>query len=157
MVKMHMSEWKYDFLGRYDNFLYARKDKINRYYILFLFFYKDYFLNKLITKLMRHGRKWISLKCVRQALWLLKKILGFQPFFFFKHISFRMRQLFKIQKTTIRKTKIIHLPLLLKSHNQVTYGINHLLSCAKQLCKSEKKNISEALCIILLNCFVSRA
>jgi len=150
-----MSALKYELLGRYDNFLCSRKDKLNRYYVFFLFFYKDYFINKIINKIMRSGNKYLALSVFRKALFFLKKKIGFQPFFFFKNLSFSMRQIFKVQKSIIRQIKITYLPLILKPHNQVTYGINHIIKSASQLVIDEKKAMSDALCIVLLNCFIS--
>ena len=77
-----MSAKKYELLCRYDSFLHVRKEKTYRYYILFLFFYKDYFIYKIINKLMKAGHKQIALYIMQDALIQLKYLLGFQPFFF---------------------------------------------------------------------------
>lgn len=153
MVKLHMSELRYSFLVKYDYLLCNRKDKA-MHYMLFLFFYRDYFVSKMITKLMRRGRKGLAFNVLAGALFLLKKLLGFQPFFFFKHIAFNMRQLFKIRKVLLRQTKSIYYPMLLKPHNQVTYGINHLIKSSNELVLFEKKTMKESLCIVLFNCFL---
>lgn len=155
MVKIHISEHKYSSLSRFDDLLINRQNKLNRYYVFFLFFYSDFFVYKIINKLMFHGKKSVALSLFRKSLSYLKSFLGFQPFFFFKHISFKMRQLFKIQKTLIRQSKSIYLPLLLKPHNQIIYGMNHLISCAKQLSLEEHLDISYSLSIVWLNSFIS--
>ena len=103
---------------------------------------------------MRRGRKGLAFNVLAGALFLLKKLLGFQPFFFFKHIAFNMRQVFKIRKVLLRQTKNIYYPMLLKPHNQVTYGINHLIKSSKELVLFEKKTMKESLCIVLFNCFL---
>lgn len=155
MVKIHFSETKFNLLNKYDSLLISRKNLHEKYYLLFLFFYRDYFIYKLVNKLMYNGEKLIALHILRSSLLMLKNIIGFQPFFLFKHICFKMRQLFKIQKKVIRQSKTFYLPLLLKPHNQVTYGINHIIKCSKQLSLEEKKPIHICLCIILLNSFIS--
>jgi ribosomal protein S7 len=154
MIRFPNSNIKYDMLHRYDSFLSSKKYKIDRYYIYFLFFYKDYFLFKLINKLMKKGAKSAAIKVVRKSFFLLKQLLGFQPFFLFKHIAFQMRQLFKIQHTVIRSSLNIYYPLFLKPYNQISYGINHIVSGALQLKSEEKLVFPLALCIVLLNCFV---
>ncbi len=92
------------------------ENSVNRYYVLFLFFYKDYFIGKIVTKLMKAGGKARAFIIFKNALFRLKRLLGFQPFFFSKHISFRMRQLFKVQTKTIRERNVTYLPLLLRPH-----------------------------------------
>jgi ribosomal protein S7 len=154
MVRVHMSAKKYELLSRYDRFLNIRKDTTFRYYVLFLFFYKDYFVYKIINKLMTAGHKHKALFVLKCALLRLKEILGFQPFFFFKHITFRMRQLFKVNTRVIR-SKVTYYPVVLRAHNQVTYGISHLIKSSRQLCKEERHAMHDALSIILLNSFIS--
>jgi ribosomal protein S7 len=154
-TRKHYGEKQYALSLRFDDLLNVRKDKVNRYFVFFLFFHKDYFVNKLITKIMRSGHKMIALSILKKALFHLKQVFGFQPFFFFKHVAFRMRQLFKVQKTTIRNIKNIYLPLFLKPHNQVSYGINHIMKCAREIAEEEHKTMSDASCVVLSNCFVS--
>jgi ribosomal protein S7 len=103
---------------------------------------------------MVRGRKLLALNVLKGALFLLKKLLGFQPFFFFKHIAFNMRQIFKIRKVLLRQTKVTYYPMLLKPHNQVTYGINHLIKCSKELVLFDNKTMMESVCIVLFNCFL---
>jgi ribosomal protein S7 len=152
MVNVHMSARKYKFLHKYDSLLISRK---HRYTMFFTFPYRDYFVYKIINKLMSDGKKWLASHVSRQALIATKQAIGFQPFFLFKHISYSMRQLFKIQKTIVRQQKEYYLPLLLKPHNQVTYGINHLILCAKQLAREDKISIANAPSIVFLNSFIS--
>jgi ribosomal protein S7 len=158
MVKTHVSELRYRVLSKYDSISTSRK---NKYTMLFLFFYKDYFLYKLLNKLMRNGNKYIALSILRQSLFILKQYIGFQPFFLFKHVSFRMRQLYKIEKKTVRRrnmdkeSKVYYRPLSLMPHNQIAYGINNLIICAKQLVRDEKQHMSKALSIVFLNSFIS--
>lgn len=123
-------------------------------FICYSFFYKDYFVCKLINKLMRKGKKAVALSVIKHSFFLLKRKLGFQPFFYFKHIIFQMRQLFKVQKTVLRQVNVTYFPLLLKPSNQLNYGINHIVKGADQLVRDEKLKISDAISIILLNCFV---
>lgn len=103
---------------------------------------------------MRNGKKDISFFIFRKCLYLLKYFFGFQPFFFFKHIAFKMRQLFKIQTKLIRKTRLFTLPLLLSPHNQITYGINHIIRCARQVVSDEKVEFHVGLYIVFINCFI---
>ena len=56
-----MSEIRYQNLLKYDHLLHNKKDKA-MYYILFLFYYRDYFVIKLTNKLMRRGRKDLAYK-----------------------------------------------------------------------------------------------
>jgi ribosomal protein S7 len=155
MANIHLSEHKYRFLQKYDVLLLSRK---NRYTMLFLFFYKDYFIYKILNKLMVDGNKYVAIAILRASLLQLKNYLGFQPFFIFKHVSFRMRQLFKVQKTIVgykdRESKEYYMPFLLKPHNQITYGINHLVACAKQIALEEHMPMPNAMSIVLLNSFV---
>jgi ribosomal protein S7 len=153
MVKLHMSERRYSLLLKYDHLLCNRREK-SLYYMFFLFFSRDYFVSKIVTKLMRRGRKDLALKTLKGALFLLKQLLGFQPFFFFKQIAFNMRQLFKIRKVLLRQTKSTYYPMLLKPHNQVTYGINHLIRSSKDIVLFEKRTMKESLCYVLFNCFI---
>lgn len=102
---------------------------------------------------MRKGKKELSFFLFRNCLFQLKTFFGFQPFFVFKHVSFKMRQLFTIQTKLIRKAKLYTLPLLLTPGNQITYGINHLIKCAKQIVVEEHTTFSVALSIVLLNTF----
>ncbi len=155
MVKTHVSETRFAFPEKYDSFLADRRNSVNRYYVLFLFFYKDYFIGKIVTKLMKAGGKARAFIIFKNALFRLKRLLGFQPFFFSKHISFRMRQLFKVQTKTIRERNVTYLPLLLRPHNQVNYGINHVIKCAHQVASTDKKTMPDALCVVLLNCFIT--
>ena len=148
-----MGEVSYNMLAKYDYLLCNKKDKA-MYYILFLFFYRDYFVSKIITKLMRRGLKGLAFNVFEDALFLLKKLIGFQPFFFFKHIAFNMRQIFKVRKVLLRQTKTSYYPMLLKPHNQVTYGINHLIKSSNELVSFENLNIKSSLCLVLFNCFV---
>ena len=148
-----MSELKYGLLLKYDHLLWNRQEK-SIYYMFFMFFSRDYFVSKLITKLMSRGRKELALKVLKGALFLLKQLLGFQPFFFFKQIAFNMRQLFKVRKVLLRQTKATYYPMLLKPHNQVTYGINHLIRSSKELVLFENRTMKESLCIVLFNCFL---
>jgi ribosomal protein S7 len=156
VIRVHISARKFELLNRYDMFLQVRKEKTNRYYVLFLFFYKDYLVYKVVNKLMRAGHKNKAFLLFRRALSTLKNILGFQPFFFFKHITFSMRQLFKVNTTTVRDS-VTYLPAMLSAHNQVTYGIGHLIVCARALAVEDKLAISYGLCIVLLNCFICKA
>lgn len=146
-------------LRRYDNLIAWRDNgNANRnsllYSVFFFMFYRDYFINKIITKIMHHGKKELSIFIFRKALFLLKNFFGFQPFFLFKHVAFKMRQLFTIQTKLIRKTRLYTLPLLLTPSNQITYGINHVIKCAKQVLAEEHTTFSVALFIVFLNCFV---
>lgn len=116
--------------------------------------YKDYFIHKIINKIMCDGKKEQSFFIFRTSLFYLKVFLGYQPFFLFKHVAFRMRQLFTIQTKLIRKTKLYSMPLLLTPKNQITYGINHLLKCSRLLSLDEKITFSQSLYLVLLNCFI---
>jgi len=156
MVKTHMSEKKYDLLSRYDVFLNVRTAAANRYYVLFLFFYKDYFTHKVVNKIMRAGHKRTAYAIWRTALYKLKKVLGFQPFFIFKHITFSMRQLFKINTVSVRN-KVSYSPMLLEAHTQVSYGIEHLIAFARQLSVTDKITFADCICVVLLNSFICKA
>jgi ribosomal protein S7 len=148
-----MSAIQYELLGRYDSYSCLRKEKKNRYFTFSLFFYRDYFVRKLINKLMHDGERRKALLTAKAALWSLKKIFGFQPFFFFKHVAFRMRQLFKVDKTVIRQ-KVTYAPRTLRAHNQVTYGINHLVQSARLLSADERTHIAAAMGVVPANSFV---
>lgn len=157
MVKITISRKKNQMLRRYDNLIVWRNcGNVNSllYSIFFFFFYRDYFINKIITKIMRNGKKELSFFIFRKALFFLKSFFGFQPFFMFKHVAFKMRQLFTIQTKLIRKSRLYTLPLLLTPGNQITYGINHLIKCARQVVLDEHTTFSVALYIVFLNCFV---
>lgn len=156
MVKMTISRKKNQFLREYDRFVVWRDTQNNDllYSVCFFFFYRDYFINKIVTKIMRNGKKEVSFFLFRMSLFFLKSFFGFQPFFFFKHIAFGLRQLFTIQTKLIRKIKLYTLPLLLSPVNQLNYGINHIIKCSRQLVKDEKLHFSYAFFVILLNCFL---
>lgn len=159
MAKVTISIKKNMMLRRYDNLIAWRDNgNTNRnsllYSVFFFMFYRDYFINKIITKIMHNGKKELSLYIFRKTLFMLKNFFGFQPFFLFKHVAFKMRQLFTIQTKLIRKTRLYTLPLLLTPGNQITYGINHLIKCAKQVVVDEHTTFSVALYIVFLNCFV---
>jgi ribosomal protein S7 len=154
MVRVHMSAKKYELLHKYDCLINVRKEKTYRYYVFFLFFSHDYFVYKLVNLIMKAGNKQRAILIVKEALKYLKQVLGFQPFFFFKHIAFRMRQIFKINTRVIR-SKITYSPVFLRAHHQVTYGVGHIIKSAHQLCRTENKPMSLSLCIIFLNCFIS--
>lgn len=152
MVRVHMSVKQYNLLQKYDHFLNVRSDKTNTYYILFLLFYKDYFMCKLINKLMIGGNKQKALRIFLNSLRLLKTSVGFQPFFIFKHIAFKLRQIFKLNTTVVR-SKVIYLPIFIPASKQVAYGVSHLIYCALQLKKEERVSTAYALYVVLLNCF----
>lgn len=156
MASTNLSRRKSILLLRYDEILSIRDahNRILSYSVLFLFFHRDYFISKLISKLMLNGKKELSFSILRKTLFLLKSFFGFQPFFVFKFSVFQMRQLFKLQSKLIRKVKLYTLPLLLNRENQITYGINHVLKSARQLCASDKIPLSTSLFIIFLNCFI---
>jgi ribosomal protein S7 len=157
MVRIHQSAAQYDRLGRFDEILQSRYEVIGNMYTLPLFFYRDYFMHKLVNKLMRHGKKAVSYRVLWCTLQRIKYVFGFQPFFIFKHIVFGMRQLFKISKTVIRNRRVIYSPIVLKPHNQVTYGINHVIASAVQLVSDERIKMPAALCIVLSSCFLESA
>lgn len=120
-------------------------------YCSFLMFFYDPFIVKFINKLMRKGKKKLSIIIFRNVLLILKKKIGFQPFFILKNIAFQSRQLFRLRRIVFKKRKkVSYKPFFLKSHNQVAYSINHIIKCAKSL-----NNITfyESLSVVLLNCF----
>ena len=152
MVRVHMSVTQHNLLQRYDSFLNVRLDKTNRYYILFLLFYKDYFMQKIVNKLMVDGKKQKAICIFVESLMLLKTSIGFQPFFLFKHVAFKLRQIFKINTIVVR-SQTIYSPVFLKSNKQVAYGVTNLISCAMKLRKDEHLTMAYALNVVLLNCF----
>lgn len=153
MVRVHTSIHRHDLLQRYDSFLNVRSDKTNRYYILFLLFYKDYFMYQIVSKLMKDGNKQRAIRIFRKSLILLKISIGFQPFFIFKHIAFKLRQIFKIN-TTITRSKTIYLPVFLKANKQVAYGVSNLISRATKLRYDEHVTMPHALNAVWLNSFL---
>lgn len=148
-----MSVKQYNLLIKYDSLLAARVYTSNRYYIFFLMFYKDYFVYKLVSCIMQAGNKRKAWRIFLKAMQLLKKSVGFQPFFLFKHIVFRMRQIFKLNTVTIRN-KVTYWPVFLPANKQMAYGISHLVYCADRLRKDEQLSMADALHIVLLNCFI---
>ena len=152
LVREHRSSMLFSYLSALDTVLKHKSD--TAYTVPPLLFSYDYMIVKLICRLTRHGRKSIASRIFINALRELKHVIGFQPFFAFKDISFGMRQLFKIYKVTIRKTKVIHTPAILKQHNQISYGLNNLLLGARQIHKSEHAKMHVALAVMLCNCFI---
>lgn len=115
---------------------------------------QDYFTCKIVHQIMRKGNKSAALKLFRAALFILKKIMGFQPYFMFKRVAFGMRQLFKVNTLTIRQTRVLFKPNILRPHNQVSYGVNNIMSCMRDVRDTEKLKTPNAIAIILLNSFI---
>jgi ribosomal protein S7 len=153
MARAHMSVKHYNLLRKYDSFLAVRADRLNKYYIMFLLFYKDYFVYKVVNNIMLAGNKQNAFRILRSSLSLLKKSLGFQPFFIFKHIVFKMRQIFKLNTVTVRQ-KVTYWPVFLHANKQLAYGIRQLVSNAYKLATEEHIEMHAALHIVFLNCFL---
>jgi ribosomal protein S7 len=153
MSKRKMSERTHLLLNRLSDALDGRQRTNNRY--IFYIYYKDYYIRKFINKLMYHGDKRKALRVLLSALYALKMKLGFQPFFSFRHIVFAQRQLFKIYSVTKRDT-VVYKPAMLHRHQQIGYGINHLIRSAKALSTGTTLGFPSCLCVILLNCFIYR-
>lgn len=127
------------------------------YSVHLLHFNSDYFTLKLLSRIMRAGKKAVAMRILIKALFALKKMFGFQPFFSFKHVAFSMRQLFKIYTVTLRKTRTIHTPAMLSPHNQISYGIGHVLACADIIQSTNKVGMDVGLATALANCFIYRS
>jgi len=153
MVRMHSSAMQYDMFQVYASLSHdgRKRRTFGRLYMLFLFFYKDYFTWKVVNRFMSDGKKLRSITTVHLALYYMKRTVGFQPFSYFKNVVFGMRQLFKLRSVTVRG-KTTYIPHVLAPHNQIGYGVNHVIYGTEQiLMGGAKLTLPGSSCVVLLN------